>query len=350
MSEPLSASERFLQQLADGLEALGPTETSEVLAEVQSHLADAIAEAGGNESEALAHFGSPDLLAMRILEERGILRGGPAVPEARGSRRLAALVIDVALWLLLLWLFSIPVVGIAVFGSVPLAGVVLGWAVLAALVAATVWWWVKKRRERGYVTPGMHVMGLRRIRVGQTTRMVRERDIPGLARRNGARVAAVLGVLLAVLILASMSYSIFSSRAADRQAEVQTAVWDSATGVAIVSQLYRDVMTGAQAGDLEGLFAPAAIDEASSLVARRSQGLIDSYSINSVDLLVHTPQDEWDDDETYETVVRVGVNEYARGSDEPEQFDYRVGLNMEPQGEGGWAGDWLIEAVEPVEE
>ena len=231
MSEPLSASDRFLQQLADGLEVLGPTETSEVLAEVQSHLADAIAEAGGNESEALAQFGSPDLLAMRILEERGILRAGPAVPEARGSRRLAALVINVALWLLLLWLFSIPVVGMGVFSSVPLAGAVLGWTVLAALAAATLWWWVKKRRERGYVTPGMHVMGLRRIRVGQTTRMVRERDIPGLARRNGARVAAVLGVLLAVLILAAMSYSVFSHRAADRQAEVQTAVWDSATGV-----------------------------------------------------------------------------------------------------------------------
>ena len=348
MNEALSASERYLQQLADGLEALGPTETSEVLAEVQSHLTDAIAEAGGDESEALARFGSPELLATRILEERGILRGGPSVPEARGSRRLAALLIDVALWVLLLWFCAIPALGMAMAPSMPLVVAVLAWIALVAAVALSVWWWAKRRRERGHVTIGMNVMGLRRIRVGQTTRLVLKRDIPGLARGNAGRVVATLVVLLAVLILASISYSVFSSYGSSRQVEIQNAVRDSSTGVVIVSELYRLVATGAQQGDIEGFFAPAAMDDASALVARRSEGRIDSYAINSVELLSYTPQAEWDGNAAYETLVLVGVSEYAQGSDTPEQFQYRVGLIGESQGKGAWAGQWFILSVEHV--
>jgi hypothetical protein len=48
------------------------------------------------------------------------------------------------------------------------------------------------------------------------TRLVLKRDIPGLARGNAGRVAAVLGVLVAALILASMSYAIFSSYGSGR--------------------------------------------------------------------------------------------------------------------------------------
>lgn len=118
----------------------------------------------------------------------------------------------------------------------------------------------------------------------------------------------------------------------------------------IVSELYRLVATGAQAGDLEGLFAPAAADEASSLVARHSEGRIDSYAINAVELLSYAPQDERDDNSTYQTLVLVGVSEYAPGSDTAEQFEHRVGLTTESQGEGFWVGQWFIRSVERVEQ
>jgi uncharacterized membrane protein len=57
MTESLNASERYLQQLADGLEALGPAETSEVIAEIRSHLTEATVEANGDVAFALARFG-----------------------------------------------------------------------------------------------------------------------------------------------------------------------------------------------------------------------------------------------------------------------------------------------------
>jgi len=91
MTEVPDASERYLRQLGEGLQALGPEESAEIVQEVRSHLAEATAEAGGDLDVALARFGSPDDLAKKILEERGILVENPAVPPAAGWRRAVAL-------------------------------------------------------------------------------------------------------------------------------------------------------------------------------------------------------------------------------------------------------------------
>src|SRR5665647_92992 len=81
MNDKPSQIDRYLKALERGLDALGPDETRDVIAEFRGLLADALVDAGGDESAALARLGSPDALAARILEERGIPTAGSRVPE-----------------------------------------------------------------------------------------------------------------------------------------------------------------------------------------------------------------------------------------------------------------------------
>lgn len=346
MSEPLSsASERYLQRLADALEALGPTETSEVLAEVWSHISEAVADAAGNEDDVLARFGSPEVLAARILEERGVIQGASAVPEAESWRRLAAVVFDAAMWLVLVWLFAIPLVVIAMHGLRSYSGSVIAWVATAAVVAVAAWWWVKKRRERGYTTVGMRAMGLRRIRVGESTRLVRERDVPGLGAGGGGRVAAMVGAVLALLVLASLTYSVLANQADQRNVEAGHAVQWSGDAVSVITSLYRDVATGAPLASVEGAFSPSTRQAADELLARHSQGLVTSYAMSNMMLLEYAP---WEDSSVGENTILVSISvmEYPPDSDQPQVYDYRVGLVVQSSDRDGWSGQWLIQSVD----
>jgi uncharacterized membrane protein len=60
----------YVSRLAEGIEALGETESTEVVKEVKAHLYDAIAETDGDENAVLQQFESAEELAARILEER----------------------------------------------------------------------------------------------------------------------------------------------------------------------------------------------------------------------------------------------------------------------------------------
>lgn len=344
MTDSPNAGELYLQRLADALEALGPAETSEVLSEVWSHIAEATADAGGDEDAVLARFGSPEVLAARILEERGVIQGGPALPQATSWRRIGAVILDAALWLVLAWLFAIPVVGIAMFGLRSYGGAVIAWVAIAAVVAVAAWWWVKKRRERGYTTIGMKAMGLRRIRVGEDTRLVLESDVPGLTSGRGGRVAAAIGAALAVLVLASLTYSIFAGGGSGPRLETRQAVEGGGVAASIVTNLYRDVADGALLDAAES-FDPAAKQAATDLVARQAQGLVDSYAILDMVLLEYTL---WKDAHVGEDqiLVSVSVMEYPPASDAPQIYDYHVGLVVDSMDDWGWSGQWLIRSVE----
>jgi uncharacterized membrane protein len=352
MSEQLSETDRYLRRLADGLDALGPTETQEVLLEVRSHLRDAIAEAGGDEAAALVGFDTPDALAAHILEERGLLGDASGMPEASGARRLAVLAIDIAIWLVLLWFIIFPFVAIGVGGPPSLTTRLLVWSFLAAVIAGTVWWWVKKRRDRGHVTIGMRVVGLRRIRIGESTRLVRVRDLPGAGHGAVQRILAVAAAALVLFFIGALTAEVFSDDDSAPDAETIAAVEEAGYTTAFVSRLYREVLSGARTGDIKGMFAPGAQDAARDLIARRSAGRIDTYSIQGLQLLSSAPPEEtWEEDKTYETVMLVRVGEYRRGADSGPLFTYRVVMTLRPAGGSAaagafaWEGGWVIESV-----
>ncbi|MCL5736112.1 MAG: DUF1700 domain-containing protein [Actinobacteria bacterium] len=345
VNEPLSASERYLRRLADALEALGPTETSEVLTEVWSHVTDAIADAGSSEEEVLARFGDPEALAARILEERGVGRGGSGAPRAEGWRRIGAVIVDAALWLALVWLFAIPLIGVSMYGLRSYGGAVIAWVVIAAVMGVAAWWWVKKRRERGFTTIGMKAMGLRRVRLGEENRLVRERDIPGLASREGGRIVAVIGAIIALFVLASLTYSVFANQAGQREVEAREAVMSSGQAGSVITSLYREVATGAPLASVEGPFALPVKQAAADLLTRHSQGSVGSYTIIDMNLLEYKPYDETPDGAN-QTLVSVSVLEYPPGSDVGQIYDYHVGLVVQSQGKGGWSGQWLIQSID----
>jgi len=93
-----SEVEAFLGQVGEALEALGPDESREVVAELRALLHEATTEAGGDASAALAGYGDPRTLAARILEERGVHAGPTRIASAPVGTRLAALAVDVVLW------------------------------------------------------------------------------------------------------------------------------------------------------------------------------------------------------------------------------------------------------------
>lgn len=345
MSEPLSASDRYLQQLADALEPLGPTETSEVLSEVWSHITEAVADTDGDEAQVLARFGSPEAFAAGILEERGVIRGGSTVPEAEGWRRVAAVLMDVAVSLWLVWLFAVPLGDLAMHRLRSYSSVAIAWVAIAAVVGVLTWWWVKRRRQRGHTTIGMKAMGLRRIRVGEMTRLVRERDIPGLTSGRSGRAIAVIGVVLALLMLAFGTYSVFANQTAQHEAEAADAVHWSGAAVSFISGLYGDIATGAPLSTIEGAISPSVKQAKGELAARHSQGLVASYEISGISLLEYTP---WDDANVGDNqiLVSISVREYPSNSDKPQIFNYLVGQVVQSSDRDGWSGQWVIQSVE----
>jgi uncharacterized membrane protein len=345
----LSETERYLRQVADGLEALGQTEAGEVLAELATHIAEATAEADGDESKALAGFGSPDLLATRILQERGLLAESAGLRDAPGWMRLAAVAIDAARWLFLLWFLLGPVFFIGVAGSPSPLTMALGWVYVLAVIAGTVWWWLRTRRRRGHVTAGMRTLGLRRVRVGDATRLVRMRDIPGLRRGRLELVGSVTWALLLVAMLAFGGYGLVSSARSsaesNRQQQIQQAVDDSTQAEALVRVLYDSILQG---DANRSSIAPAAMPAIDELVARHQRGLFDSYWIYRVQLpdykLLIPPVGR-----SREVVALVEVSELQKAGGDSASYQYTVVCRLTPaqtQGNSGsFSIDWQIEAA-----
>ncbi len=354
VDKTLSEGESFLLRLAEGLEALGPAETKEVLAEIRSLLAETTAETGGDEIVALARFGDPHVLATRILEERGVLVGGSTVPEAPAWKRTAALAIDIAFGLAGLFLL----VYLAMYfprysGELVFRPTAARYAL--AGVAAAVWvaWWFWQRRRSGHLTTGVSIMGLRRIRVGPANRMVRARDIPGVARGVLGRIISTIAAVLVLVVLACFAHSFFLQREGfgmrDHMVQEEAVAQYTSDAAVLVSHIYQMVLVGEQPASIQGLFAPAAGDAARALLARHAQGKMDSYEIDSVSPSAWPSSPVWKTNTPCRVVMLVSALEYARGSNAPVRCRYQVVYSTGSEGEAAeWDGCWHIESLDLV--
>lgn len=345
-----SEVEVFLGQLGDALEALGPDEAREAVAEVRALLHDAVSEDASDVAAALAGFGDPRTLAARILEERGVHAGPSRVPAAPRGARLGALAVDVVLWAgALVFAYSAAAVtgANAAYAGFDGAGAraAAGLFILAA-AGGSVWWWASWRRGPGTPTSGLALFRLRRIRVGGETRVVRTADIPGAIRprRGWPAVKLVLAAGLLALLLASLGQS---SRAAV-QGDQDSVLADTTTSVSLVTEAYRAALTGDPAARADGLFAPSAGAAFADLLGRRGSGLVDAYTVREIgpDTQGRTFSDLARSDGG-RLDIPVTVCEHA-GDRETGCFRYHVECVVTADGLGGATGDWWIASVRRV--
>jgi uncharacterized membrane protein len=358
MPERSDAVSDYLERLAECLEALGPAETSEVLSEIYSLLAEAIQDNGGDERGAIAKLGLPEDLATQILEERGILRDGSPVPKAPTRLRIAALVIDVAVWLVACMLL-VPVIGVIVYATTSRFAGGAGFsinaiAILLMIVAAAAlgWLWFGRRRRRWYVSTGMEVFGLRTIRLGRETRVVRIQGIPGAIQGKWSRAGSIASAAIVLSILVVGLFSLVSSaignRAGDRETAALNAVSYSGTGVQMVSEIYREAGLGTAESELSGWFAPGSESALKDLLARQRGRQIVSYSISSIDL---TGADLGGFSQTSvpdQAGVLVTMSEFPEGSAQPAAYRYLVKLIVTSRTSNSFSGEWLIQSVDRV--
>lgn len=348
MAEKRSSTEQYLVRLAEGLEALGPEETNDVIAEVRAHLAEALADSGGDEDAVLNRFGGSDALATSILEERGFFSDHSGMPEVPLWLRLLALLVDVALWAAGLAIVLVPVLGFAWVASTPSAtAIALTWAALALAVVGSAWWRIRRWRAPGRPTMGMRLLGVRRIRVGGTSRIVLERDVPGSAGRR--RVWPLVLTALAVFVLASIVSSAAVSLRSQMESRIRNAVSDASTGQSMIEGLYGSVLAGAKTSDLQGSYAPSTEGAISDLVQRQAAGKIESYNVSGVELGDYDHRlGDWTAT-SYTIVVFVPVQEngkdpYAVGP----TYRWKVVCQMVDEGNGVSGGEWLIESADLV--
>ena len=337
MKTPSDTIALYLLELAEGLAVLGPAETEEIMHEVRTHIAEAVAEAGGNERAALAAFDSPEEFAYRILEERGVISGAVA-PAAPTWMRVAAHVIDVAVWVFVSLLFY-PVAAL-------LAGLIL-WpfhpsddssirlivtVVILVCLALVIGWfyWIHSRNDYGFQTTGMDVMGLRRVPVGKARRTVRRRDIPGLPKQRLGRAGAIaLAVIMVGLLGAFFINGVVSSaqnKEIESDARVSNAINYSSQASAEVSHVYQMVTAGNPVNEIEEFYTFVDQRILTDLESRKASGKLGSYQLLGVDL----PDPNQLDGMRFSTghLDAVGeVAEHAPGSDEVYAYVYHLKLD-----------------------
>jgi hypothetical protein len=346
VTRKLDETERFLLELADGLEALGPAGSREVLVEVRGHLAEAIAEHHGDEHAALVQFGPAEQLAMRVLEERGILGIQPRLPEARPWRKVTGILVD-----LLFWFFAVAIL------SAPFQYVVrerhtvhAGWIALAsvyfvALVLGSGWWWFGPWLRNGYDTTGMHVMGIQQVGVGGQTRMVRTHDLPGARVWTASRV---ISAVVTVGFLAMLGWSLYGTLWVmprdQRVGMTNDIVSSTSTAVSLVGSAYLSVLNDEPDATAYS-FGPDAQAAAAELVKRHANGALDSYAIVDVNLPDHEwPSPYWNGRPGRTTVV-VRVTERGVGADAWAQYEFRVVFAVPTDATDDIPRGWYIESV-----
>ncbi len=342
-----TTTEQYVLTLRDALEALGPEETEEVVAEIRGLLADAVADAGGDEDAAVVGFGSPEVLAARILEERGVIAGQTRVPDAPTSAQVVAALIDLVI-ALVGGVFILTLVGLLAavieYSGAP-DSLVLG-TIAAGMLgywAAVVWWWARRRTRSGYASTGMQTAGLRRIRVGETTRTVRVRDINGFAGRRRAKpkVKTAVAVLLAALLLFG---AVFLNELR-WQSRVDEALIAASSSQQLVTAVYQQVIQGTETEQLQTYFTESARADMAALRERAASGELDSYEIQGL----HLPDSpfvramRWD--HSVSDTVLIEVTEYGRVGD-PAFYVCRVTEVELPPVNGVGQSTLRIESVE----
>jgi hypothetical protein len=264
-----------------------------------------------------------------------------------------ALLVDVVVWLagvIAVWLLTIYV-GFGtldfleptpeVFRVITFAA----WGLTLAAAAALGWGILKIRRSPGTHSIGMRLLGLRRIRFAQDTRVVRFRQVPGLKRSFPFVPAIAVVVGLAVVL----GYGWLSVRGSQGQAEmaIVTAVQDSAGAVRTLSGLYQRVARGMDAEATPDTYDPSARAAVADLAARQKAGNVAAYSIDMFGLSDDTPRAGLPaPGTTIEAVVT--VFEYGTISETIHTaWDYRMRYGEVTNADGGSGWGWRIISVAP---
>jgi hypothetical protein len=346
MADKQNDAEAFLEALENALEVLGPDETRDVVAEIRGLIAEASLDVRGDENAALAGFGKPEVLAAGILQERGVLPEQSRVPEASLGLQAIGMGIDVALSLAAVAiLYSFASRGLYAasywgYGSPFLT--TLTWTAGAVLLGALAWWWAKRLRQTGYTSPGMEAAGIRRVRIGETVRVVRSRDIPGLAGAH--RIAPKIMTAIALLVLAAFVLGVAYSRDAQMEAEIRRVVEETGISAGLVSGVYRDVTLGRGMSSLLPSSGPNAEADMRALIERYAAGEFDSYHI-FITTLPEGPGAKMDfSDPLSDTVINVLVIESPSGDGPDAIYEYAVRRTGEPT-PGGARGGYFIESV-----
>ncbi|NLO28297.1 MAG: hypothetical protein GX113_09005 [Actinobacteria bacterium] len=358
-----SAVEMYLQQLADGIEILGPAETMEILNEIQAHVADVTAETGEDETIALAKFGTPRELAVRILEERGLLSGPAAIPPAPAWLRRSARGIDALIWVAGFLFFGLIPLVVVFWQSTTLAGLdplwVVGfWLFFSGVAACSGWWSIRYRRQTERTTVGMRALGLRRVPLGEETRLVRTKDIPEQPRALRFRCLAGFSTAVAIGILGFFVFvvAVMAATAVERanRAVVNNAISNSGAAFQMVESVYAEVEAGRLTGKdpySQSVLGPGASSAITDLVARRVAGRLAGHTAYLVPDSLNYEQ--WADDPVNPAThvsIPVTVNEYWQGSDRPwAGYEYVVEWvsTVTPE---GYEGRWLITSVRKVDD
>lgn len=355
-----SAADIYVRRLAYGLEALGPAEQAEVLEEIRGHLAEATAEAGGDEAGALAGFGSPEMLAGRILEERGLFSGPRAVPEAPSWRRHTARLIDALAWVAGFLFFGLIPLTVVFWQHTTLAGLdplwVVGfWLFFSGVAASAGWWSVYHRRSAQRTSAGMRTLGLQRVQMGEEIRLVRAGDLPGRVRAVRPRLLAISSTVVTIAILGFffLVVGFMAANAVDdgNRAMINNALSNSAGALMTVEDIYAEIEAGGPAAGFssQSLLGPEASAVIGDLVGRRDAGHLAqhrAYLANPYDV------ERWAggiDDVSAHIAVPVTVDEYRLGGDRPQaSYEYVVSWILTDTADGR-EGRWQITSVRPVE-
>jgi hypothetical protein len=357
MSDPSRSVEEYLTRLSEALDVLGKDEAAEIVAEIRGHLGDAIAERDGNAEEVLAEFGTPDALATRILEERGILAGSPSLAAAPKPARFVALLLDIAVWLLAVYAALVPVAVVPFLKYVSdlhMLAAIAAYAWLVAVVGASIWWWTKGRGRPGRSTVGMRLLGLRRVRIGHSVLTVRLADIPGASPPSRLAPALVVGFALLVVVPGLLSVSAIYG--ASQQEDKAAVVSDVSSAASVVGELYRQVESGASLNDTTSNCAPSARSGVSALISRHAAGQLNGYVVSRLELVQYKGDPFFPPRPAQpagavvsEVVVRVHVFEYAKNTDAGQAYVAQVHERMVSDGGSGGgysaSGSTLVESI-----
>jgi uncharacterized membrane protein len=310
------ATQQYLRRLADGLDALSSSDRAEVVAEISGHIADATAEAGGDESQALAAFGNPEDLAARILAERGIIAESRGLQAAPAWMRWGALIFDAGQWLLLLVLgLAVPLALVAVVAYSSRVIAVPAWLFVAVILGVTVWWWGWKRRRRGFTSSGMSIIGIRRVRVTGTTKLVRATDLGEPSRTKGELAGSIVWAAIVLVLLGFLLYGWAAGWAQNstyaRQQTVQSAVQDTLEAERVIDSMYKAAMKGES---VYTWFGPQTAAVGTELLARYNAASFDDFNVDNVQFPDYRSMPDGKDLAGYTLTAVIDVTEISDGS------------------------------------
>jgi hypothetical protein len=200
---------------------------------------------------------------------------------------------------------------------------------------------------------GMQVLGLRLVRVGEKTRLVRAGDVAG-ARRWG--VGRIYTCILTLAVLCGVGYYLYQvvwvNPGRDQQAAVQGVRNDSSEAVRVVSEAYCLAIAAAGPAEpqLNDLYVPSARGIAQELAGRHTAGRLQCYTILSVQL----PDYKWPGPgemgrPSGQVVAVIQVAESGSDSSLAGAYDYTLVRNVHVTRSGlttsEWFGQWQIESV-----